>query len=108
VSGHDPLLPGLAQLTDRDRHLLELLHDHKVLTTEQIATALVSNLDTAQHRPVRLYRLGVTCFHWLRQGGGSYSWRYTIGPLGAADEAPIDSASNAEPRAEPTSECDGF
>jgi hypothetical protein len=85
MSGHDPLLPVLAQLTDRDRHLLELLHDHKVLTTEQIATALFPNLDTAQHRLVRLYRLGVTeRFRWLREGGGSYSWRYTIGPLGAA------------------------
>src|SRR5262249_16999201 len=52
--------------------------------TEQIATALFPNLDTAQHRLVILYRLGlVERFRWLREGGGSYSWRYTIGLLGA-------------------------
>ena len=85
MRGRDPLLPILAQLTNRDRHLLELLHDHKVLTTEQICTALFPNLDTAQHRLIKLYRLGVVDrFRWLREGGGSYSWRYTIGPLGAA------------------------
>ncbi len=85
MRGRDPLLPILAQLTDRDRHLLELLHDHKVLTTEQIATALFPNIDSAQHRLIKLYRLGVIeRFRWLREGGGSYSWRYTIGPLGAA------------------------
>ncbi len=39
MRGYDPLLPVLGHLTDRDSHLLELLHDHKVLTTAQIATA---------------------------------------------------------------------
>jgi hypothetical protein len=81
----DPLLPVLRQLTSRDRDLLSVLYDHKVLTTEQIATAFFPNLDTAQHRLVVLYRLGVVDrFRWLREGGGSYSWRYTIGHLGAA------------------------
>ncbi len=35
---HDPLMPILRQLTNRDRTLLGLLYDHKVLTTEQITT----------------------------------------------------------------------
>ena len=39
VRGRDPLLAVLRQLTSRDRYLLELLYDHRVLTTEQIATA---------------------------------------------------------------------
>ena len=82
---HDPLRPILRQLTNRDRTLLGLLYDHKVLTTEQITTALFPNRDTAQHRLVVLYRLGVVDrFRWLREGGGSYSWRYTISHLGAA------------------------
>jgi hypothetical protein len=85
MPARDPLLPALRQLTNRDRRLLGLLYDHKVLTTEQIATALFPNLDTAQHRLVVLYRLGVVDrFRWLREGGGSYSWRYTIAYLGAA------------------------
>jgi hypothetical protein len=84
VRGPDPLLPVLRQLTSRDRRLLELLYDHKVFTTEQIATALFPNLDTAQHRLVVLYRLGVVDrFRWFRDGGGSYPWRYTVGQLGA-------------------------
>jgi hypothetical protein len=51
---HDPLMPVLRQITNRDRQLLGLLYDHKILTTEQIATALFPNLDTATspRRPV--------------------------------------------------------
>jgi Replication-relaxation len=84
MCGRDPLLPVLRQLTSRDRQLLGVLYDHKIFTTEQLATALFPNLDTAQHRLVVLYRLGVVDrFRWFREGGGSYSWRYTLGQLGA-------------------------
>ena len=40
-------------------------------------------IEVAVSLPTR--RLGVVDrFRWLREGGGSYSWRYTIGHLGAA------------------------
>jgi len=84
MRGRDPLLMALRQLTSRDRRLLELLYDHKVLTTDQIADALFPNLDTAQHRLVKLTGFDVVDrSRPLREGGGSYHYRYTIGRLGA-------------------------
>ncbi|WP_052395529.1 replication-relaxation family protein [Kutzneria sp. 744] len=76
----------LGRLTGRDRYLLELLADHQVLTTEQIAAlAGFPTLDRAQHRLVRLFRAHLLD-RFRRPGwdGTITSWRYALGPLGGA------------------------
>ena len=79
----DPLAL-LGVLTERDRCLVEVLAEHQVLTTDQLAALAFPSLDTAQHRLVRLYRLGVLeRFRW-NAGSGSDRWHYTLGPAGAA------------------------
>ena len=83
-SGGDRVLRVQAQLTDRDRLLLDWLSDHKVLTTFQIAHALFGSLDFAQRRLLKLHRLGlVDRFRPLRAGGGSYPWHYVLDQIGA-------------------------
>ncbi len=83
-SSGDRVLRVQAQLTDRDRLLLDWLADHKVLTTFQIGFALFGSLDFAQRRLLKLHRLGlVDRFRPLRAGGGSYPWHYVLDQLGA-------------------------
>lgn len=83
-SSGDRVLRVQAQLTDRDRLLLDWLADHKVLTTFQICHALFGSLDFAQRRLLKLHRLGlVDRFRPLRAGGGSYPWHYVLDQLGA-------------------------
>jgi hypothetical protein len=82
-SSSDRVLRVQAQLTDRDRLLLEWLADHRVLTTFQIRQALFGSLDFAQRRLLKLYRVGlVDRFRPLRAGGGSYPWHYVLDQLG--------------------------
>ncbi|GAA2779127.1 replication-relaxation family protein [Crossiella cryophila] len=75
-----------SRLTDRDRTILRLLDAHQVLTTEQLAAlAGFPTLDRAQRRLLALY-----CTHVLdrfrhpRPDGSMTSWRYALGPAGAA------------------------
>ncbi len=78
------LLAG--RLTDRDRELCRLLHEHRVLTTSQIQQLAFGSLNVAQHRLLALARLGVLeRFRpvWTH-GGGSAPWHYVLGPAGAA------------------------
>jgi hypothetical protein len=83
-SSGDRVLRVQAQLTERDRLLLDWLADHKVLTTFQICQALFGSLDFAQRRLLRLHQLGlVDRFRPLRAGGGSYPWHYVLDQLGA-------------------------
>ena len=83
-SGGDRVLRVRAQLTDRDRLLLDWLADHRVLTTFQICHALFGSLDFAQRRLLKLHRLGlVDRFRPLRVGGGSYPWHYVLDQIGA-------------------------
>jgi hypothetical protein len=80
----DPLLV-LRQLTGRDRLLVDLLAEHRVLTTEQVTAVGFGAATTARHRLAVLHRLGVLDrFRLAVPGGGSQSWRYTLGPTGAA------------------------
>ncbi|MET7951035.1 replication-relaxation family protein [Micromonospora sp. NPDC005324] len=80
----DRVLRVQAQLTDRDRLLLDWLSDHKVLTTFQISHALFGSLDFAQRRLLKLHQLGlVDRFRPLRAGGGSYPWHYVLDQIGA-------------------------
>ncbi|HET8659182.1 MAG TPA: replication-relaxation family protein [Micromonosporaceae bacterium] len=83
-SSGDRVLRVQAQLTGRDRLLLDWLADHKVLTTFQICHALFGSLDFAQRRLLKLHRLGlVDRFRPLRAGGGSYPWHYVLDQAGA-------------------------
>lgn len=83
-SSGDRVLRVQAQLTGRDRLLLEWLADHKVLTTFQICCALFGSLDFAQRRLLKLHRMGlVDRFRPLRAGGGSYPWHYVLDQIGA-------------------------
>ncbi|GIJ08445.1 replication-relaxation family protein [Micromonospora andamanensis] len=79
----DRVLRLQAQLTVRDRLLLDWLADHKVLTTFQISRALFTSLDFAQRRLLKLHQLGlVDRFRPLRAGGGSYPWHYVLDQTG--------------------------
>jgi len=83
-SSGDRVLRVRAQLTDRDRLLVDWLADHRVLTTFQICHALFGSLDFAQRRLLILHRLGlVDRFRPLRAGGGSYPWHYVLDQIGA-------------------------
>ena len=74
------------RLTERDRWLVRLVAEHRVLTTEQVALLAFGALPTAQHRLTVLTKLGVLVRFrpvW-RYGAGSVPWHYVLGPAGAA------------------------
>jgi hypothetical protein len=78
------ILTELGRLTDRDRRLLALLDEHRVLTTDQIAAIAFGSIARARARLHQLHTRGVLdrFRHYIRPG--SVSWRWTLGPLGAA------------------------
>ena len=56
----DELVTSAARhLTDRDRHICSMLAEHRVLTTDQIATVFFDSPVTARHRLSALYRLRI-------------------------------------------------
>ncbi|MFG1924365.1 replication-relaxation family protein [Cryptosporangium sp. NPDC048952] len=73
----------LRRLTDRDRWLLDLLHDHRVLTTEHIAQCAFDSRPRALNRLGQLYQRQILDRFRHYQRPGSQSWRWTLGPLGA-------------------------
>ncbi|MDA8292315.1 MAG: replication-relaxation family protein [Actinomycetota bacterium] len=77
-------LDVFGRLTRRDRFLCRVLWEHRVLTTEQVRDLCFTSLVSTQHRLVALYRLGVLDRFRPLRPTGSESWRYTLGPLGAA------------------------
>ncbi|MGC8464276.1 MAG: replication-relaxation family protein [Acidimicrobiales bacterium] len=82
--GAVPALDALGRLTERDRLICRVLWEHRILTTEQICDLCFTSLVSAQHRLVTLWRLGVLDRFRSIRPVGSESWRYTLGPLGAA------------------------
>lgn len=84
----------LARLTERDQWILALLDEHKVFTTEQLTEVAFGALGRARNRLNTLHQRGVLdrFRHLVRPG--SQSWRWTLGPVGAAilaagrDESP--------------------
>jgi hypothetical protein len=78
----DAIAAGRA-LTHRDRELIGLLADHRVLTAEQIARLFYDHANTARKRLVRLTERGVLARFRACVRPGSQSWRYTLGALGA-------------------------
>lgn len=74
----------LARITSRDRVILDLLADHRVFTTEQLAAVAFGTLGRARNRLNTLHFRGVLDRFRHYQRPGSQSWRWTLGPLGAA------------------------
>jgi hypothetical protein len=72
-----------ARLTDRDRTLIRLVHDHRVLTTSQLAQLAFDSLDRAEHRLRELTELEVLDRFRPRLPTGSAPYHYVLGPLGA-------------------------
>jgi Replication-relaxation len=78
------LLALYPHLTPRDRNLLALLDEHRVLTTGQIHRLHFRALRTCQIRLAELHRLGLLeRFRFARMAGGSEPWQWTLGLHGA-------------------------
>jgi protein involved in plasmid replication-relaxation len=73
-----------SRVTDRDRALCRLLHEHRVLTTLQLADLAFPSRNAAEHRLALLHRLGVVDRFRPRRSPGSAPYHYVLGPLGAA------------------------
>jgi hypothetical protein len=77
-------LDVFGRLTERDRLLCRVLWEHRVLTTKQVCDLCFTSLVSTQHRLVALWRLGVLDRFRPLRPTGSESWRYSLGPVGAA------------------------
>ena len=86
-----------ARLTDRDLALIELLHEHRVLTGDQITRLYFTAAATARHRLVELTRRQVLARFRRRLDIGSQHWRYTLGPVGAT----LHAAAHGDPLPRP-------
>lgn len=73
-----------SRLTKRDRTLLQLLDEHRVLTSNQIADLLpYPNLNRAQRRLLQLWHWHVVDrFRHPAANGALTGWRYTLGVAG--------------------------
>jgi Replication-relaxation len=74
----------LRRLMPRDRWLIDLLHDHQVFTTEQVAALCFDHLHTARNRLNLLARRQVLTRFRDAVRPGSQSWRWALGWIGAA------------------------
>jgi hypothetical protein len=80
----DLLAYAASRLTDRDIALAELLLEHQVLTTDQIATAAFTSPITARHRLQQLYRIRIVDrFRPLRRAGSAPN-HWVLDETGAA------------------------
>lgn len=77
-------LDVFGRLTERDRLICRVLWEHRILTTEQVCDLCFTSLVSTQHRLVALWRLGVLDRFRPLRPTGSESWRYSLGPVGAA------------------------
>ena len=78
------LLQAPAHLTERDRWLVRLVGEHRVLTTGQLAALGFGNITTARHRLAVLVHLGLLRRFRPHPPTGSAPWHYVLGPVGAA------------------------
>jgi hypothetical protein len=79
------LITALAsRLTDRDRWLLEVLHEHRVLTTSQIHQLAFTSISATTHRMLTLWRLRAVERFRPAMAAGSAPLHYVLGPAGAA------------------------
>lgn len=74
------------RLTPRDRRILRMIWDHRVLTAPQIAQLAYDSEDTARKRLLRLHRMGVVDRFApnLPRGSGAAPYHYVLGEAGAA------------------------
>ncbi|MEV3961519.1 replication-relaxation family protein [Nocardia sp. NPDC050193] len=74
----------VTRLTERDRWILRMLHEHRVLTTNQLTALAFPHPNTALRRLTRLHRYGaVDRFRPLRTRG-SAPVHWVLAPAGAA------------------------
>lgn len=74
----------VGRLTDRDRAICRLVWSHRVFSTDQLAEVFFDSLRAGQQRLRVLSQLGVLERFRALHRTGSESWRYTLGPAGAA------------------------
>ncbi|WP_107645007.1 replication-relaxation family protein, partial [Streptomyces sp. Ru87] len=83
-SRHTDIAALTRTLTGRDLWLTRMIHEHRVLTTHQIAALAYTSLRSAQRRLRTLHQAGVLdSFRPLTQTGSAPE-HYTLGPAGAA------------------------
>lgn len=70
------------RLTDRDRRILELLADHRVFTTDQLADAFFGSATTARHRLTQLHQLRLVQRFAPFVAKGSAPFHYVLDELG--------------------------
>ncbi len=82
----DRLLVLAGQLTDRDRAIIRLVHEHRVFTTHQLADLFFNSQDRAEHRLRQLTEArALARFRpHTRHGEGSAPYCYVLGSAGAA------------------------
>ena len=78
------MLAVSAHLTVRDRYLVRLVGEHRVLTTSQLTALGFGNITTARHRLSVLVGLGLLRRFRPHPETGSAPWHYLLGPVGAA------------------------
>jgi len=78
------VLAASARLTERDRYLIRLVGEHRVLTTGQVCALGFGSVITARHRLGALAGIGALRRFRPRTEVGSAPWHYLLGPLGAA------------------------
>ena len=78
------LLELAARLTDRDRLILELLAEHRVLTTGQLADATFGSVRRSEARLAQLHDLGLLDRFRPRAVSGSAPYHWILATLGAA------------------------
>jgi len=71
-------------VTERDRWLVRLVAEHRVLTTDQLTALGFGNITTARHRLALLTGLKVLRRFRPHPETGSAPWHYLLGPVGAA------------------------
>lgn len=98
TAGND-LAGEMRRLTSRDRWLLDLLDEHQVLSTEQIAALAFGTAVAARMRLARLHERGVLARFRDCVQPGSQAWRWCLGPLGAAYIAARDGQPAPRPSA---------
>lgn len=74
----------IARLTVRDRRLLDLLAEHQALTTAQITALAFNSERKARQRLRHLHERDVLARFRSLVRPGSQSFRWTLGPVGAA------------------------
>jgi hypothetical protein len=83
-----PVLAGRASLagilTPRDRWLLAMLYEHRVLTTTQISALAFPAVRRATRRLLKLHEAGVIDRFRPHRPVGTAPWHWTLAPAGAA------------------------